>query len=321
MDKKKMTELYRTMVRIRMVEERIAAEYKYDEIKTPIHLSIGQEAVAAGVCTHLKKDDYLFGTHRSHAQYLAKGGDLKKMIAELYLRRTGCSHGRGGSMHLAAPEVGILGTSAIVGGDIPLGTGTALASRLKKDGKVTAVFFGDGAADEGTFHESLGFAALKNLPVLYVCENNHYAINSRENRRHRNLNIAQWAQGYGIPSRKINGNDVVEVSKNAEKAIGLCRKGEGPVFLECGTYRWKGHIGTVDDVGDGFRSREEYDYWLSKCPIRWYREYLESIGLWDDASEKALREQISAEIQDAFLFAKASPKPSPDELMDYVYAS
>ncbi|MCI1982473.1 MAG: thiamine pyrophosphate-dependent dehydrogenase E1 component subunit alpha [Oscillospiraceae bacterium] len=321
MDKKKMTELYRTMVRIRMVEERIAAEYKYDEIKTPIHLSIGQEAVAAGVCTHLKKDDYLFGTHRSHAQYLAKGGDLKKMIAELYLRRTGCSHGRGGSMHLAAPEVGILGTSAIVGGDIPLGTGTALASRLKKDGKVTAVFFGDGAADEGTFHESLGFAALKNLPVLYVCENNHYAINSRENQRHRNLNIAQWAQGYGIPSRKINGNDVIEVSKYAEEAIGLCRKGEGPAFLECGTYRWKGHIGTVDDVGDGFRSREEYDYWLSKCPIRWYREYLESIGLWDDAGEETLREQISAEIQDAFLFAKASPKPSPDELMDYVYAS
>ncbi len=321
MKSEKLIELYHTMVRIRMVEERIAAEYQYDEIKTPIHLSIGQEAIAAGVCIHLEKSDYLFGTHRSHAQYLAKGGDLKKMIAELYLRKTGCSHGRGGSMHLAAPEVGIFGSSAIVGGDIPLGTGTALASKLKKDGRVTAVFFGDGAVDEGTFHESLEFAALKNLPVLYVCENNHYAINSPESKRHRNLNIAQWVEGYAVPSYRINGNDVLEVSEYAREAIDDCRKGNGPVFLECDTYRWKGHIGTVDDVGNGYRPKEEYDYWLSKCPIQWYRQYLESIGLWDDAKEKAQREKIAAEIQEAFEFAQKSPKPSPEDLMDCVYSS
>lgn len=320
MTNEKLVELYHMMVRIRMVEERIASEYQYDQIKTPIHLSIGQEAVAAGVCAHLEKEDYVFPTHRSHAQYLAKGGDLRKMIAELYLRRTGCSHGRGGSMHLVAPEVGVLGSSAIVGGDIPLGTGTALASMLRKDGRVTAVFFGDGAVDEGTFHESLQFAALKSLPVLYVCENNHYAINSPESRRHNVLSLARWAEGYGIRSQQINGNDVLEVSQNAQKAVDDCRSGNGPVFLECDTYRWKGHIGTVDDVGEGFRPKEEYDYWRSKCPVRWYREYLESIGLWNSAKEKTQREEIAAEIQEAFEFAQNSPKPSPEELMDSVYS-
>lgn len=320
MKEETLTELYRIMVRIRMVENRIADEYKYDEIKTPIHLSIGQEAIAAGVCVHLRPEDYLFGTHRSHAQYLAKGGDLKKMIAELYLRKTGCSLGRGGSMHLVAPEVGILGSSAIVGGDFPLGTGTALASRLKKDGRVTAVFFGDGAVDEGTFHESLSFAALKKLPVVYVCENNHYAINSPELERHGNPDISQWAAGYAIPSRRLNGNDVLEVSKCAREAVERCRSGDGPVFLECDTYRWKGHIGTADDVGNGYRPWEEYEYWLSKCPVKWYREYLTSIGLWDEEKEKSLREEIAAEIEGAFQFAQSSPKPVPEDLTEHVYA-
>jgi TPP-dependent pyruvate/acetoin dehydrogenase alpha subunit len=320
MDDENLIALYKMMVKIRMVENRIAEEYKYDEIKTPIHLSIGQEAIAAGVCIHLRKEDYLFATHRSHAQYLAKGGDLKKMIAELYLRKTGCSFGRGGSMHLVAPEVGILGSSAIVGGDIPLGTGTALASKLKKDDKVTVVFFGDGAVDEGTFHESLEFAALKELPVVYICENNHYAINSAEAQRHHNLNLSQWAQGYSIPSDKINGNDVLEVSKYAQAAIERCRQGKGPSFLECDTYRWKGHIGTVDDVGNGFRPKEEYEYWLAKCPIKWYREYLTSIGLWEESKEEELQKELAAEIDEAFRFAQSSPKPLPEELTDCVYS-
>ncbi len=320
METDKLIELYKMMVLIRMVENRICDEYKYDEIKTPIHLSIGQEAIAAGVCIHLSKDDYLFLTHRSHAQYLAKGGDLKKMVAELYLRKTGCSHGRGGSMHLVAPEVGIFGSSAIVGGDIPLGTGTALASKLRQDGRVTATFFGDGAVDEGTFHESLQFAALKKLPVIYICENNHYAINSADSQRHRNPDLSQWAASYGITSQKINGNDVLEVSKYAQEAVDACRNGNGPYFLDCDTYRWKGHIGAVDDVGNGFRSREEYDYWLSKCPIKWCREYLISTGLWNDQAEKAMLEEIAGKIQDAFEYAQNSPKPQPEELMDFVYS-
>ncbi|XOQ48770.1 MAG: E1-dh domain-containing protein [Eubacteriales bacterium] len=320
MDQQSLLECYKTMLKIRMVEQRIAEEYKYDEMKTPIHLSIGQEAIAVGVCRHLRPEDYLFVTHRSHAQYLAKGGNLNKMIAELYLRKTGCSSGRGGSMHLIDTEVGMMGSSAIVGGDIPLGTGTALASKLKGDGRVTAVFFGDGAVDEGTFHESLNFAALKKLPVLYICENNYYAINSYISQRHAGQDTYRWAENYGIPSLQIDGNDILKVSEAAEKALERCRSGEGPAFLECLTYRWKGHIGTVDDVGNGYRPQEEHDYWLSKCPIRWFGEYLRSIGVLTDEGEQGMRDEIAKQIEEAFAFAKNSPKPSPEELMDHVYA-
>lgn len=320
MEKSKLIEIYKTMQLIRLIEQRINDEYKYDEIKTPIHLSIGQEAVAAGVCMHLRKDDYVFGTHRSHAQYIAKGGDIKKMIAELYLRKTGCARGRGGSMHLVDTDVGILGTSAIVGGCIPLGTGTALASKLQKDDRVTIVFFGDGAADEGTLHESLNFASLKKLPVVYICENNFYAINSHQLSRQVGDNIYKWAQNYGMPGFKIDGNDVMEVSEYAQKAISRCRRGEGPTLIECLTYRWKGHIGTVDDVGDGYRPREEYDYWISKCPIKRFSEMLKCKGVLTDELMNDIDQEIKDLIEEAFGFAQNSPKPSPDELLDFVYA-
>jgi len=320
MDKGKLMEMYKTMRLIRLIEQRINDEYKYDEIKTPIHLSIGQEAVAAGVCIHLRKDDYVFGTHRSHAQYIAKGGDIKKMIAELYLRKTGCARGRGGSMHLVDPDVGILGSSAIVGGNIPLGTGTALASKLLMNDRVTVVFFGDGAADEGTFHESLNFATLKKLPVVYVCENNFYAINSHQLSRQVGDNIHKWAQSYGMPGYQIDGNDVMEVSHYAERAISRCRNGEGPTLIECLTYRWKGHIGTVDDIGEGYRPKEEHDYWVSKCPIKWFAEYLKNIGVLTDELMKSIDQEIYDLIEEAFSYAQSSPKPSPDELMDFVYA-
>ncbi len=320
MENEKLIELYKIMQTIRKVENKIADEYKNDEMKTPIHLSIGQEAVSAGVCIHLHREDYVFGTHRSHALYVAKGGDIKKMIAELYLRRTGCSSGRGGSMHLLAPEVGMPGSTAIVGGNLPLGTGTALASRLQNNGRVTAVFFGDGAADEGTFHESLNFAALKKLPVIYICENNAYAINSHHMQRHTRDNIYRWGESYGIPGYRIDGNDVLEVSQYAQSAVERCRRGDGPTLLECITYRWKGHIGTVDDVGDGLRPKSEHDYWLSKCPIKWYRAYLEGIGLLDAAAEEAIDRDIDQVIAEAFEFAVNSPKPGPEELMKWVYA-
>lgn len=319
-DRDRLIHLYEVMQTIRKVEQRIADEYKYDEMKTPIHLSTGQEAIAAGVCIHLRKEDYLFGTHRSHAQYIAKGGDIKRMIAELYLRKTGCSSGRGGSMHLTAPEVGIFGSTAIVGGNIPLGTGTALASRLQKDDRVTAVFFGDGAVDEGTFHESLNFAALKKLPVVYIVENNYYAINSPQAQRHVRNNIFRWAEGYGIPGCQIDGNDVLKVSEYAEEAISRCRRGEGPTLIECMTYRWKGHIGAVDDVGEGFRPRQEYDYWISRCPIKWYREYLMENGILDEKQEESMDRKIDEIIKEAFEFAINSPKPLPSDLLDHVYA-
>ncbi len=319
LDKGRLIDLYRTMLIIRKLELKIADEYKNDEMKTPIHLSIGQEAVSAGVCINLKKEDYVFGTHRSHAQYIAKGGDIKKMVAELYLRKTGCSYGRGGSMHLLAPEVGILGSTAIVGGNIPLGTGTALASKLSGDGKVSVVFFGDGAVDEGTFHESLNFAALKKLPVIYICENNAYAINSHHRARHPKDNIYRWADNYDIPSFQIDGNDVVKVSEYADNAVERCRSGEGPTFLECITYRWKGHIGTVNDVGEGQRTQKEYDYWLAKCPIKWYVNYLYDTGLLTKTIENTISSEIDSLVEEAFKFAVNSPKPEPEELTEYVY--
>lgn len=320
LDRYKLLDLYRAMLTIRKVELKIDSEYKNDEMKTPIHLSIGQEAVSAGVCINLDRGDFVFGTHRSHAQYIAKGGDIKKMIAELYLRKTGCSFGRGGSMHLMAPEVGILGSTAIVGGSIPIGTGAALASKISGDGKVTAVFFGDGAVDEGTFHESLNFAVLKKLPVVYICENNAYAINSHHTARHPKDNIYRWAEGYGMPSYQIDGNDVVKVTEYSGTAIDRCRAGAGPTFLECVTYRWKGHIGTVNDVGEGQRTQAEYDYWLSKCPIRWFTNYLYDIGLLNKAEENTINSEIDSMVNEAFDFAVKSPKPEAGELMDFVYA-
>ncbi len=321
LDRDKLLDLYRVMLTIRKVELKIESEYKNDEMKTPIHLSIGQEAVSAGVCINLDREDYVFGTHRSHAQYIAKGGDIKKMIAELYLRKTGCSFGRGGSMHLMAPEVGILGSTAIVGGSIPIGTGAALASQISGDGKVSAVFFGDGAVDEGTFHESLNFAVLKKLPVVYICENNAYAINSHHTARHPKDNIYRWAEGYGMPSFQIDGNDVVKVTEYSGNAIDRCRAGAGPTFLECVTYRWKGHIGTVNDVGEGQRTQAEYDYWLSKCPIRWFTNYLYDIGLINKAEENTINSEIDSMVNEAFDFAVKSPKPEAGELMDFVYAT
>ncbi len=320
-EKVRLLELYKIMQTIRKVELMIDSEYKNDEMKTPIHLSIGQEAISAGVCINLSQEDYVFGTHRSHAQYIAKGGDINKMIAELYLRKTGCSYGRGGSMHLLAPEVGILGSTAIVGGGLPLGTGTALASQISGDGKVSAVFFGDGAVDEGTFHECLNFAALKKLPVIYVCENNAYAINSHHSARHPKDNIYRWAESYDIPSFQIDGNDVLKVSEYAAEAVERARRGEGPTFLECVTYRWRGHIGTVNDVGEGQRSQEEFDYWISKCPIRWYTNYLYDIGLLDEVTETSIIAEIDDKVQKAFDFAVNSPKPDPSELMDFVYSN
>ncbi len=321
MTKSKCIEMYKTMRLIRQIEQRINDEYKFDEIKTPIHLSIGQEAVSAGVCAHLRRDDYVFGTHRSHALYIAKGGNIKKMIAELYLRKTGCAQGRGGSMHLVDPDVGILGSSAIVGGNIPLGTGTALASKLQQNDRVTVVFFGDGAADEGTIHESLNFASLKKLSVVYVCENNYYAINSHQSARQAGDNIYKWARNYGMPGFRIDGNDITVVSRYARKAIARCRNGDGPTLLECLTYRWKGHIGTVDDVGEGYRPKEEYDYWVSKCPIKQFSELLKDKGILTDALIKSIDQEINDLVEEAFRFAQNSPKPSPDELLDFVYAN
>src|SRR5581483_7991308 len=231
-------EMYRAMLRIRRFEEVIGDCAAAREFRGPTHLYIGQEAIAVGVCSALRVEDYVFGGHRSHGHYLAKGGDLNELAAEIFVRETGCSRGRGGSMHLTAPEVGVLGTSALVGGGMATGVGVALASTLRGNDRVTAIFFGDGAVEEGVFAESMNFAALKRLPVVFVCENNLYSSHLPIQDRQPKGLIYQHAEIYGIPGLRINGNDVVQVCEHAVAAVQRARRGEGPTLLECMTYRW-----------------------------------------------------------------------------------
>ena len=234
---------YRMMVRIRRFEERTADLEEANEIHTPCHLYIGQEAIAVGVCGALGNEDYVWGGHRSHGHYLAKGGDLRAMMAELYGKTTGCSRGRGGSMHLVAPEVGILGTVPLVAATIPLAVGAGLAAKLRGDRRVSVSFFGDGATEEGHFQESMNLAALYRLPVIFVCENNLYASHMSLLERRPLDNISKTAEQYGIPGVRLDGSDVVEVYRVSLEAVGRGRAGDGPTLLECRTYRWRGHVG------------------------------------------------------------------------------
>lgn len=311
--------LYETMLTIRRFEERVVALYPEQEMKCPVHLCIGQEAIAAGVCIHLGKEDYVFSTHRSHGHCIAKGMDLKLMAAELYGKSTGCSRGRGGSMHLADPENGIPGTSAIVGGCIPLAVGAGLSSVMQGDRRVSVAFFGDGAADEGTFHESLNFASLKKLPVVFVCENNDYATNSPRSARQPDVPIAERARGYGIPGRRVDGNDVLLVYAEAQDAIMRARSGGGPTLLEFETYRWKAHVGPNSDIESGCRPEEAHERWLKKCPLDMFQGYLQNSSVVTAAEMGLISALIEKEIDEAIEFGKKSPYPDPSELTRYVY--
>jgi pyruvate dehydrogenase E1 component alpha subunit len=307
------------MLLIRRFEEKIVEVYPAQDMKTPVHLYIGQEAIAAGVCSHLTKEDYLFTTHRSHGHCLVKGVDPKFLYAEFYGRRTGCCKGKGGSMHPAFPEFGILGTSAIVGGGIPLAVGTALASTMKHDGKISVTFFGDGAVDEGSFHEGLNFAALKQLPVLFVCENNFYATSSHLAIRHSEPNIAKKAEGYGMPGVQIDGNNVLEIYTTAREAVKRARSGGGPTLLECRTYRWKGHVGPDTDYQQGIRPQQELEEWMEKCPLKAYEAFLADNQLCSEADRQTMSNKIDIMLDDAWNFAKTSPFPEKEELFDDVY--
>jgi pyruvate dehydrogenase E1 component alpha subunit len=312
-------DLYRKMLLIRRFEEKIVDVYPAQDMKTPVHLYIGEEAIAAGVCSHLTKEDYLFTTHRSHGHCLAKGVEPKFLYAEFYGRSTGCCKGKGGSMHPAFPQFGILGTSAIVGGGIPLAVGTALASKMRRDGKISVTFFGDGAVDEGTFHESLNFAALKQLPVVFVCENNFYATSSHQATRHSEPNIAKKAEGYGIPGIQLDGNNVLDVYAAAGEAVRRVRSGSGPTLLECRTYRWKGHVGPGTDYQQGIRPQQELEQWMEKCPIKAYEKFLEENQLCSEELRRNMRDKIDTALEDAWRFAKASPSPEPEDLFEDVY--
>ncbi|KPK42862.1 MAG: hypothetical protein AMJ78_00940 [Omnitrophica WOR_2 bacterium SM23_29] len=319
LSKDKLIELYVLMLRIRLVELKIEELYPQDEMKTPIHLCIGQEAVAAGVCANLNKDDYVFSTHRGHGHYLAKGGSLKAMIAELYGRETGCTKGRGGSMHLIDTSVGFMGCSSIVGGNIPIATGAALSSVLCEHDKVSVVFFGDAATEEGILYESMNFAAFKKLPVIYVCENNFYSVYSHQSARQANDHIHMRPKAFDIPSYQIDGANVAEVYLNSKKAIVDARSGKGPSFLECKVYRWRAHSGPGDPLKEAYRKKDEWKKWMKKDPLKDFENILVKESIITDKEIKNINEKIDKDILEAFEFAKSSPFPDKGELMKYLF--
>ena len=307
--------LYRSLYRIRRVEEEVAKVYPSDKIKSPVHLSIGQEAVAVGICDPLRKDDILFGTYRDHATYLAKGGDLRRMIAELYGKATGCAKGKGGSMHLIDLGVGSMGASAIVGTTIPHAVGYAWAMRFEKKDRLVVSMFGDGAVDEGAFHESLNWAGVQKLPVIFVCENNYYAIHSHHLTRHASDNLCERAATYGMPAERVEGNDVLAIHAKITAAAAEMRKsGAGPRFFEFMTYRMKEHVGPNDDYQYGYRKPEEAAPWKTNDPVLRLAEQVPA-----DARARIQR-AVEEEIRDAFEFAEKSPFPDLQELHTDVYA-
>jgi TPP-dependent pyruvate/acetoin dehydrogenase alpha subunit len=304
--------LYQSLYRIRRVEEEIARIYPSDQIKSPVHLSIGQEAVSVGVCAALETRDVVFGTYRGHALYLAKGGDLRQLMAELYGKVTGCCRGKGGSMHLIDTVAGVMGTSAVVGTTIANAVGYAYALKYRREGAIVASFFGDGATEEGVFAESLNFAALKRLPILFVCENNHYAIHTHQNRRQGLPDICERARSLGIPSERIENDDILQLCEHSKEVVSRVRAGQGPAFFEVMTYRWQEHVGPGQDFHLGYRSEEEAQPWMENDQVR----RLE--GLVDPAERERIQAEVEEEIAAALAFAESSPFPDDSELYAHV---
>ena len=321
MDEKINHSLLYEMLRIRLVEEKIAELYPEQEMRCPIHLCIGEEAIAAGVCANLKDKDIVMSNHRSHGHYLAKGGNLKAFISELYGKSTGCSKGRGGSMHLIDLRVNFLGSTAIVAGTIPVAVGTAFGSKLQsKDDTVTVVFFGDGTVEEGVVHESLNFASLKNLPILFICQNDLYSVYTHISDRQPSRQIYLLAKAHGMKAYQANGNDVTEVYEMTKKAIESINNGEGPVFIEFLTYRWREHCGPYYDNDLGYRTEKEFNDWVARCPLEYFISKLLKDDVITNNQIEFMKENIRNEINEAVSFAKSSPFPDKSTLFENVYS-
>ena len=309
------------MKRIRHVEEEIAARYQEEKMRCPTHLSIGQEAVAVAVGKVLQRDDFAVSGHRAHAHYLGKGGNLRAMIAELYGKATGCSRGRGGSMHLIDLAAGFEGSTAIVANSIPVGVGLALAAKLKNTGQISCIFFGDGAVEEGVFYESANFAAVKKLPVLFLCENNLYSVYSPLHvRQPAGRKIHEMVRGIGLESCDGDGNDVEAVYRVTSDAVDRLRRGDGPQFLELHTYRHREHCGPNYDNDIGYRAEEEFEQWKDRDPIQRYETTLLGDGVLSRAVIHDMQTRIATEVEEAFAFAEASPFPVAGDALANVYA-
>lgn len=307
--------LYRSLLYIRRVEEEVARIYPSDKIKSPVHLAIGQEAISVGVCDALRADDVVSPTYRSHATYLAKGGDLGGMMAEMYGKVTGCARGKGGSMHLISMDHLVLGASAVVGTTIPITTGYALALKREGRGRVAVSFFGDGATEEGCFYESLNFAKLHALPILFVCENNGFAIHEPIAKRWGAPDFCRRVEGFGVPAQRIEDGDVFAIRASAHAAVERMRLGGGPELLECLTYRWREHVGPNEDYDQNYRSVSEREPWLVGDQIPRLAAMLPA------QTRARIDAEIEASIADAVRFAEESPFPAGGELQAHVHAS
>jgi TPP-dependent pyruvate/acetoin dehydrogenase alpha subunit len=315
-------DLYRKMLRIRNAELTLAELYKEQEMRTPTHFGVGQEGVAVGVCAALGQDDVVYTHHRCHTHYLAKGGDLFRMVAELYGRVDGCSRGRGGSVHLTDRSVGVIGSSPILGQAAALAVGSALAFKMNGDDSIATAFFGEGACEEGTLYECFNFAAIKKLPVLFVCENNFYATESPINKRQpESTELCDRAKAFKVEALKVDGNDVVSVFEATQRALEHIRNGSGPFFLECETYRWLEHVGPMFDheLHRTYRSRSEVEAWMKRCPVQRSARRLIFRGVATQYQLDQWLLEAKAEMLTVVAEAKASPWPEASTLFENIY--
>lgn len=313
--------LYEQMYRIRTVEEVIADNYPDGKMRCPVHLSIGQEAIPAVFAQVIRASDFAVSTHRGHAHYLAKGGNLNAMIAEIYGKSTGCAKGKGGSMHLIDLGVNFMGTSAIVGNSIPVGVGLALSAQLKKTNQISCIFLGDGATEEGVFYESVNFAAVRKLPVLFICENNLYSVySSLSVRQPKGRSIAKMVSAMGVQTAIGDGSDIVSCYEIMRGAVDSVRNTGMPFFLEFSTYRWREHCGHSFDNDIGYRTEEEFLEWQAKDPLNNLSHQLTSADANGLANIDSIKARINSEIDSAFNFAESSDFPDQSEAYTGVYA-
>jgi TPP-dependent pyruvate/acetoin dehydrogenase alpha subunit len=313
--------LHHGLLKVRLTEELLAERYKQQEMRTPTHFGIGQEAIAVGVCHTLRRDDVVYSHHRCHNHYLAKGGSIYKLAAELYGRADGCSGGRGGSVHITAPDVGFIATSAILGETTACGVGSALAFKMDASDRVAVTFFGEGAMDEGSFYESANYASVKRLPVLFVCENNLYATESPlQLRQPAGTDLCERMRSFKIDALRIDGNDVHEVYDATEAALENVRAGAGPFFLECMTYRWREHVGPYFDyeLGRTYRTREEVEAWMERCPLKRSTKRLTRLGIATPAELEAWYQAMKRDVEGDIERARNAPWPEVSTLFDHV---
>lgn len=313
----KLIDMYRVMVRIRTFEGRVVKEFAAGNILGAAHLYAGEEAVATGACANLRLDDYITSTHRGHGHLIAKGGKTDRMMAEIYGKKTGYNKGKGGSMHIADMEIGILGANAIVGAGIPIAGGAALSAKMRGTDQVAICFLGDGATNTSRFHEGVNLAACWNLPVVYIIENNLYAESTSISGACKLANLSDRASAYGIPGKTVDGNDVLAVYEAVGEAVARARKGQGPTLIECKTYRHRGHF---EGDPQTYKAKEEIEEWLKKDPIPRFKKQLIEMGVLTEETADKIVQEMNQEIERAVKFAVESPLPAPEEALEDVYA-